>query len=195
MPGASRLAIAALGLAAAVASGGCQSHIQLRAAAGPAAPLAQRLLDYRALKPMTPVRQPYLYVMTAVQRHFLLLADGRRVHDPQDLLAVVRPDSPTARYAGKVRRLRRIQFWVGLVGLTLTAVGATLAGVGFSRDNQPLGITGSVVGGVGLLGGYQLGGLFDALAKDTTLSAFTSYDRALRAFLRLSDRDVAEPCR
>jgi hypothetical protein len=171
-------------LAGLVTTTGCQHHVKLRAS-GPSAPLKQRLAEYRQLKPLTQVRSPYLYLFSAVERHFLLLADGRRVYHAEDLLPVVRPDSPTARYIARVQRLRKIQFWVGLASMAATITGTVLAIVGFTGDDTPMGVTGCVVGGVGMMGGFNLAKLFDAQARDTALSAFTSYDRALRQYMGL----------
>jgi hypothetical protein len=180
----SRSALALMGLLAVVSAAGCKAHVKLRAS-GPSAPLKQRLAEYEEIKPATQVRKPYLYVITAVERHFLLLASGRRVYHPEDLLQVVKPDSPTAGYIHRVQRLRRIQFWVGLASMAVTIAGATMAIVGFTGDNSDLGIAGAVSGGVGMYGGFNLSKLFDAMAKDTALSAFTSYERSLQAFMGL----------
>jgi hypothetical protein len=180
----SRSALALMGLLAVVSAAGCNAHVKLRAS-GPSTPLKQRLAEYDEIRPATQVRKPYLYVITAVERHFLLLASGRRVYHPEDLLQVVKPDSPTAGYVRRVQRLRRIQFWVGLASMAVTIAGATMAIVGFTGDNSDLGIAGAVSGGVGMYGGFNLSKLFDAMAKDTALSAFTSYERSLQAFMGL----------
>lgn len=180
----SRSALALMGLLAVVSAAGCKAHVKLRAS-GPSTPLKQRLAEYDEIRPATQVRKPYLYVITAVERHFLLLASGRRVYHPEDLLQVVKPDSPTAGYVRRVQRLRRIQFWVGLASMAVTIAGATMAIVGFTGDNSDLGIAGAVSGGVGMYGGFNLSKLFDAMAKDTALSAFTSYERSLQAFMGL----------
>lgn len=177
-------ALALTGLVAMIGAAGCSAHVALRASK-PNAPLKQRLAEYEEIKPATQVSKPYLYVMTAVERHFLLLADGRRVYHPEDLLTVVPPDSTTTRYVQRVQRLRRIQRWVGLASMAVTIAGATMAIVGFTGDNSDLGIAGAVSGGVGMYGGFNLSKLFDAMAKDTALSAFTSYERSLQAFMGL----------
>ncbi len=42
-----------------------------------------------------------------------------------------------------------------------------------------------------MYGGFNLSKLFDAMAKDTALSAFTSYERSLQAFMGLCSVDGA----
>ena len=69
---------------------GCQGHLQFSAPPR-TAPLKERLARYKCIKPAVKVGTGYYYLLQAVDRNFLVLANGQRVHHPEDLLPVDLP--------------------------------------------------------------------------------------------------------
>ncbi len=189
-------------------SGCFVQHVRLAAPAA-TAPLDERMAAYRGLQPvalsqtLVHQRNQYgAYVGSYVQTNHLQLRVGALVQTPEDLLPVVLPDSPTARFAQSYLRSRRGARWswvtsallsgIGL-GITLSAVSAIDTGSD-AQFNRRL-IMGGVVSGVGIVAMLPAY-IFGFRANRDRVAAFSAYPHDLPARLGLceDERDEVFDC-
>jgi hypothetical protein len=181
-------------LTGAALSAGCVPHASLTAPA-PGAPATERLGAYERLS--SRARQDTITVATLWRlpvrqtTDFIALGDGSRVYHAEDLLAVVPPDSPTARAAERSRRARKVSHgWMGAV-IAGSAVGLGLSAAGFASDEFYAGDGPPAYTwvGVGLLVAGSLSWIpqmyYARVANDEKVSAFVTYNDSLRKRLSL----------
>ena len=159
---------------------------------------AERVAAYRDLSISNGQQTTYLRngVPQGTSTDFVMLGNGTRVVDARDLMPLVLPDSPTAKYLGdidaRVERGRSNRPIWALVGLGLLGGGiALLAAVD--------GVTPAVTGVVGITFGslILLGSAADpasaALGCADRTSAFMTYNRSLQQKLGLEHELVPPP--
>lgn len=188
---------------------GCLGHVDLRPAPAKTAPRAERVAYLRENDPSAVQQSVYLRSGEVVGRstELLILNNGARVEDPQDLRAAVEPASATATYAESFHSMRKTGTWLALGGTAggvaglmywvasfLGMASATSISAQNSASTQALvglGITslGAIVAAVGY-GFFR----FAAMERD---SAFLAYPKDLRRRLDLVDEepDVGTPRR
>ncbi len=172
---------------------GCVPHASLTAPAA-SAPATERVGAYERLS--SRARQDTITVATLwrlpVRRttDFIALGDGSRVYHAEDLLAVVPPDSPTARAAERSRHARKLSHgWLGaVIAGTLVGTGLVYAGI---DDWDPAEDGLPALTWVGF--GFALAGslswipqmYYARVSNDEKVSAFATYNDSLRKQLAL----------
>jgi uncharacterized membrane protein YedE/YeeE len=186
--------LAAIVTSAALAAG-CVPHASLTAPAA-RAPATERLGAYERLS--SRARQDTVTVATLwrlpVSRttDFIALGDGSRVYHAEDLLAVVPPDSPTARAAERSRHARKVSHgWLGAV-IAGTLVGTAFVYAGFASDDWDSaedGLPTLTWVGLGLAAAGSLSWIpqmyYARVSNDEKVSAFATYNDSLRKQLSL----------
>ncbi len=96
-----------------VASTGCWPHVTLSTLPDRSAPLSERFVAYRRVRPVVGGSWDFR------------LADGTRIHYAEDLLPLVDPASPVVQAATRVRAARRTYWILESIGLgAMAAAGA-----------------------------------------------------------------------
>jgi hypothetical protein len=180
-----RLALLLVAVAGQVA---CYSHPHVRLRAPePDASAARRRAAYDALKPaeagrVAPLGHPY---RESDAIDYLVLGGGEQIYRPDDLIAVVEPDSPTARaarrHAAAERRSRAVMYVGGGVGL----VGGLVLAGGLAEDVQAFKATGVGLVGAGVLLAAIAGLVYFPRMRTEREAAFGHYEVDLRQRLRL----------
>ena len=174
---------------------GCVPHARLTAPAA-SAPATERRGAYERLSSRT--RQDTITFATLwrlpVKRttDFIVLGDGSRVYHAEDLLAVVPPDSPTARAAERSRHARKVSHgWLGAV-IAGTALGIGFVYAGLASDVwDPAEDRLATLTWIGL--GFAAAGSlswipqmhYARVSNDEKVSAFATYNDSLRKQLSL----------
>jgi hypothetical protein len=126
---------------------------------------------------------------------YLELSDMRRVYQPEDLLVVVRPDSPTAQAVEEYREARRGRRFKRNLALALMGLGGAMiaAGIPIQVSSGKDSNGGFALIGLGTM--TVLGGGVWAMTVQqnrikfenhkSVMRAFEHYDRSLAAFLRI----------
>lgn len=187
-----RLHLLVLALAGLVVSAGCRSHVPLRAP-DPSASLEQRVDAYADLQIAGQMDVITLQRGVPVSRtaDFLVLANGSRIYFPEDLLAVVAADSPTARAARRSVSARHKKWWWYGGGVAATIGGLSLMAYDEGQrpdgtyEYGPAGSAGAALALVGVLGGLFGFFYYNKQTNDEKVTAFTTYDRSLRRALDL----------
>lgn len=156
----------------------CQSHVELTRPATPTR--AERIAAFDALRPVGMTRSIKVMSGEEVGRT-LVLANGEEVAHADDLLAVVPPDSTTARAARSYRRANR-RGRLSFLGFVVTAA-AGIYFVGAGTDaageaEQPERTIGLVLL-AGAVVAIVSGGVHHLRARDAQKAAFATYEQTL----------------
>lgn len=136
-------------------------------------------------------------VGTARQVDYLQLNQGDRVYFPEDLLAVVSPDSPSGRAAERSRSARSTAKTLAGVGSGFLVLGGGLMVVPIiSSGPDDMKMTPFFIGGAAAALGFiaMFATMpFGQTANDEAATAFETYDSALRDSLQIATPAAAKP--
>src|SRR6185503_436013 len=170
-----------------------EPHVVLQAAR-PDAPLPERQKSYQHLRPAATaqtviVNQSDGSISTG--HSSVILANGQTVHHPEDMIPVVRDDSPTAE-AG--RRHAHHDRWDS-VGWTLSTAGVLVAlgsiaipvidELDKANPSPDIWWTGVIVGAAAVVIGSGISYYHASRARDAKVAAFATYDASLREYLHV----------
>lgn len=178
-----------------VVSVGCMQHVKLELPPPATAPVEERVQAFEQLKPRIyhEFRTVNQFGATVSSSTSLLLANGKKVYYPEDLLPVVGPDSllkdPIAKYFEHLR-LSNALSWSGIT-VEIIGLGVYLGGISndFRGGHYEFGATSGVGLGLVLVGlaAVMAGVYYGFRAEEDRATAFDLYREALLNRLELRE--------